>query len=53
MIGRFLFISLLGILVPLACQAASDEQKQFAFGIVENNAAPIAKIGDWSLKVLS
>ena len=46
MIGKFSFVSLLSVLVPLACQAASDEQKQFAFDIVEKNAAPIAKIGD-------
>src|SRR5215467_7775154 len=46
MIWKFAFIPLLSVLVPLTCQAASDEQKQFAFDIVEKNAAPIAKIGD-------
>src|SRR5258708_27840099 len=44
--GKLALLSLLGSLVPLACQAASDEQKEFAFGVVERNAVPMAKIGD-------
>ena len=31
---------------PLACRAASDEQKKFAFDAVERNAEPIALVGD-------
>jgi len=46
MIRKLSLISFLSILVPLACQAASTEQKQFAWSIVDNNAAPLAKIGD-------
>ena len=44
--ARLAVFSLLGALVPLTCQAASDEQKEFAFSVVERNAAPMAKIGD-------
>src|ERR1700730_13640604 len=44
--GKLALFSLLGLLAPLTCQAASDEQKEFAFGVVERNAAPMAKIGD-------
>ena len=44
--ARLAVFSLLGVLVPLTCQGASDEQKEFAFGVVERNAAPMAKIGD-------
>jgi aminobenzoyl-glutamate utilization protein B len=32
--------------VPLTCRAASDEQKQYAWSVVERNATPMAKIGD-------
>ena len=46
MFGKRSLISLLAILAPLTCQAASDEQKQFAFGVIERNAEPIAEIGD-------
>jgi aminobenzoyl-glutamate utilization protein B len=46
MIGKLALLSLLGLFVPLACQAASDEQKQFAWNVIDNNAAPMAKIGD-------
>jgi aminobenzoyl-glutamate utilization protein B len=44
--GKLALFSLLGLLMPLSCQAASDEQKEFAFGVIERNAAPMAKIGD-------
>ncbi len=44
--ARLAVCTLLGALVPLTAQAASDEQKDFAFGVVERNAAPMAKIGD-------
>ncbi len=44
--ARLAVFSLLGVLVPLTCQGASDEQKEFAFSVVERNAAPMAKIGD-------
>jgi aminobenzoyl-glutamate utilization protein B len=44
--GKLAFFSLLGLLAPLTCQAASDEQKEFAFSVVERNAVPMAKIGD-------
>jgi metal-dependent amidase/aminoacylase/carboxypeptidase family protein len=37
---------LLGLLAPLTAQAASDEQKEFAYSVIERNAAPMAKIGD-------
>jgi aminobenzoyl-glutamate utilization protein B len=36
----------LGLLLPLTVRAASDEQKQFAWSVVDRNAAPMAKIGD-------
>jgi len=36
----------LGLLLPLTGRAATDEQKQFAWSVVERNAAPMAKIGD-------
>ena len=32
--------------LPLIASAATDEEKQFAFGVVERNATPMAKIGD-------
>src|ERR1700686_2474384 len=41
-----LALSLLGSLVSPTCQAASDEQKEFAFSIIERNAVPMAKICD-------
>src|SRR5580704_11224699 len=44
--ARLAVISLLAALVPLTAQAASDEQKDFAFSVVERNAAPMAQIGD-------
>jgi len=43
---KLALFSLLGSLVPLTCQEASDEQKEFAFGVIERNAVPMAKIGD-------
>src|SRR5437764_1203328 len=46
MTGKLALFLLLGLLAPLTCQAASDEQKQFAWDVVERNAAPMAKIGD-------
>jgi aminobenzoyl-glutamate utilization protein B len=39
-------VSLLTLIAPLACQAASDEQKQFAWSVVDRNAETAAKIGD-------
>jgi aminobenzoyl-glutamate utilization protein B len=39
-------LSLLALLAPLTCRAATDEQKQFAWSVVERNATPMAKIGD-------
>ncbi len=45
-IGKLALLSLLGLLAPLSCQAASDEQKQFAWSVIDDNAAPMAKIGD-------
>ena len=36
----------LGLLLPLTGRAATDEQKQFAWSVVDRNAAPMAKIGD-------
>ena len=42
--ARLAVFSLLGALVTLTCQAASDEQKEFAFGVIERNAVPMAKI---------
>jgi aminobenzoyl-glutamate utilization protein B len=44
--ARLAVFSLLGVLAPLTARAASDEQKDFAFSVVERNAAPMAKIGD-------
>ena len=44
--GKLALLSLLGLLTPFTCQAASDEQKEFAFGVVERNAVPMARIGD-------
>ena len=44
--ARLAVCTLLGALVPLTCRAASDEQKDFAFSVVERNAAPMAKIGN-------
>jgi aminobenzoyl-glutamate utilization protein B len=43
---KLALLSLVGLGVPLTCQAASDEQKQFAWSVVERNATPMAKIGD-------
>jgi aminobenzoyl-glutamate utilization protein B len=45
-IGTLALFSLLGSLVSPTCQAASDEQKEFAFSVIERNAVPMAKIGD-------
>jgi aminobenzoyl-glutamate utilization protein B len=41
-----LLLSFFGLLMPLAAQAASDEQKDFAFSVIERNATPMAKVGD-------
>jgi aminobenzoyl-glutamate utilization protein B len=46
MTGKLALLSLIGLMAPLTCRAASDEQKQFAWSVVERNAAPMAKIGD-------
>jgi aminobenzoyl-glutamate utilization protein B len=46
MIHKLAVISLLGVLIPFAAQAASDEQKHFAWGVVDANAESMAKIGD-------
>jgi len=46
LMAKLAVLSLLGTLVPLTGQAASDEQKQFAWSVVERNATPMAKIGD-------
>jgi len=46
LMAKLALLSLLGTLVPLTGQAASDEQKQFAWSVVERNATPMAKIGD-------
>jgi aminobenzoyl-glutamate utilization protein B len=45
---RTRLISLLAalLLLPLACGAASDEQKKFAHEVVDRNAEPIAVVGD-------
>jgi aminobenzoyl-glutamate utilization protein B len=45
-IRKLALLSLLGLLAPLTAQAASDEQKEFAFSVIERNAAAMAKIGD-------
>jgi aminobenzoyl-glutamate utilization protein B len=45
MLGK-LSLALLLVLAPLACHAATDEQKQFAQGIIHKNAEAEAKIGD-------
>ncbi|HLH98331.1 MAG TPA: amidohydrolase [Xanthobacteraceae bacterium] len=47
--GKLAICSLMGTLIslaPVATRAASDEQKDFAFSVIERNAAPMAKIGD-------
>jgi len=41
-----LALTLLAIVLPLKCRAASEEEKQFAWSVVERNAAPMSKIGD-------
>ena len=41
-----LAIGLLPLGMPLVASAASDDEKQFAFGVVERNATAMAKIGD-------
>ena len=41
-----LSIGMLPLGLPLIASAATDEEKQFAFGVVERNAIPMAKIGD-------
>jgi aminobenzoyl-glutamate utilization protein B len=45
MLGKLL-LALLLVLAPLACRAASDEQKQFAQSIIDKNTEAEAKIGD-------
>jgi aminobenzoyl-glutamate utilization protein B len=44
--AKLALLSLLGLIAPLTAQAASDEQKEFAFSVIERNAVPMAKIGD-------
>ena len=46
MIGKRALFLIIGLLVPVTCHAASDEQKQFAWSVVDRNAAPMAQIGD-------
>ena len=41
-----LAIGMLPLGMPLVASAASDDEKQFAFGVVERNATSMAKIGD-------
>lgn len=45
-IGCFFATAALLALLPAASYAASDEQKKFAYGVIEKNAQPIADIGD-------
>jgi aminobenzoyl-glutamate utilization protein B len=40
------FLFLLALLAPLPGRAATDEQKQFAWSVVDRNAASMAKVGD-------
>jgi aminobenzoyl-glutamate utilization protein B len=44
--GKLALFSLLGLIASPSAQAASDEQKDFAFSVIERNATPMAKIGD-------
>jgi aminobenzoyl-glutamate utilization protein B len=42
----FIGLAFAGLLMPAAVRAATDEQKQFAWSVVERNAGSMAKIGD-------
>src|SRR3954470_15391733 len=44
--GFMSIVAAILLLLPLACGAASDEQKKFAHEVVERNAEPIAIVGD-------
>jgi aminobenzoyl-glutamate utilization protein B len=46
MIGKRALFLLIGLFAPFTCHAASDEQKQFAWSVVDRNAEPMAQIGD-------
>jgi len=41
-----LALALVAIIFPLACHAATDEQKKYAFDAIERNAEQIAIVGD-------